>query len=146
LWVFNTSEDTSVSCPSTSNAAGDDAWPQPLGPDSLTWRYFGDWRGMLQGPWAGSMQNMHPQLGAAVEEPSLTAARGRQASRVGVGVRVFEAGLVRMRMGVLGPIDVGVRMLVFDVAVLVCGVVVRVRQLAVTVFVGVRCLVAVVLA
>ena len=32
----------------------------PLGPDSLTWRYFGDWRGMLQGPWAGSMQNMHP--------------------------------------------------------------------------------------
>jgi hypothetical protein len=23
---------------------------------------------MLQGPWAGSMQNMHPQLGAAVEQ------------------------------------------------------------------------------
>ena len=44
--------------------------PQPLGPDSLTWKYFGDWRGMLQGPWAGSMQNMHPQLGAAVEEYS----------------------------------------------------------------------------
>jgi uncharacterized protein (DUF2236 family) len=42
----------------------------PLGPDSLTWRYFGDWRGMLQGPWAGSMQNMHPQLGAAVEDHS----------------------------------------------------------------------------
>ena len=42
----------------------------PLGPDSLTWKYFGDWRGMLQGPWAGSMQNMHPQLGAAVEEHS----------------------------------------------------------------------------
>jgi uncharacterized protein (DUF2236 family) len=47
-----------------------DAPPQPLGPDSLTWKYFGDWRGMLQGPWAGSMQNMHPQLGAAVEEHS----------------------------------------------------------------------------
>src|SRR6201997_553862 len=44
--------------------------PEPLGPDSLTWKYFGDWRGMLQGPWAGSMQNMHPQLGAAVEEHS----------------------------------------------------------------------------
>ncbi|MFW0872655.1 oxygenase MpaB family protein [Rhodococcoides corynebacterioides] len=43
---------------------------QPLGPDSLTWRYFGDWRGMLQGPWAGSMQNMHPGLGAAVTEHS----------------------------------------------------------------------------
>jgi uncharacterized protein (DUF2236 family) len=44
--------------------------PEPLGPDSLTWKYFGDWRGMLQGPWAGSMQNMHPQLGAAVEDHS----------------------------------------------------------------------------
>ncbi|HYB38374.1 MAG TPA: oxygenase MpaB family protein [Mycobacterium sp.] len=49
---------------------GYDAPPRPLGPDSLTWRYFGDWRGMLQGPWAGSMQNMHPQLGAAVEDHS----------------------------------------------------------------------------
>jgi uncharacterized protein (DUF2236 family) len=44
--------------------------PEPLGPDSLTWQYFGDWRGLLQGLWAGSMQNMHPQLGAGVEEYS----------------------------------------------------------------------------
>lgn len=51
------------------SASGYDA--VPLGPDSLTWKYFGDWRGMLQGPWAGSMQNMHPQLGAAVEEHSI---------------------------------------------------------------------------
>lgn len=42
----------------------------PLGPDSLTWEYFGDWRGMLQGVWAGSMQNMHPGLGAGVEQHS----------------------------------------------------------------------------
>jgi uncharacterized protein (DUF2236 family) len=81
-------QDTSEACPLTSTRAagevasgavasgcpvsplGYDAPPQPLGPDSLTWRYFGDWRGMLQGPWAGSMQNMHPQLGAAVEEHS----------------------------------------------------------------------------
>ena len=49
---------------------GYEAPPVPLGPDSLTWRYFGDWRGMLQGPWAGSMQNMHPQLGAAVIDHS----------------------------------------------------------------------------
>lgn len=49
---------------------GYEAPPTPLGPDSLTWRYFGDWRGMLQGPWAGSMQNMHPQLGAAVLDHS----------------------------------------------------------------------------
>jgi uncharacterized protein (DUF2236 family) len=89
---------TSATCPLTSNGAsggasaiasaailgdpadvgggcpvsplGYDAPPIPLGPDSLTWRYFGDWRGMLQGPWAGSMQNMHPQLGAAVIDHS----------------------------------------------------------------------------
>src|ERR1700739_4659941 len=47
-----------------------DAPPIALGPDSVTWKYFGDWRGLLQGPFAGSMQNMHPQLGAAVERHS----------------------------------------------------------------------------
>lgn len=44
--------------------------PQPLGPDSLTWKYFGDWRGLLIALWAGSMQNMHPGLGAGVEQHS----------------------------------------------------------------------------
>lgn len=44
--------------------------PRPLGPDSLTWKYFGDWRGLLLSLWAGSMQNMHPGLGAGVEEHS----------------------------------------------------------------------------
>lgn len=43
---------------------------EPLGPDSLTWRYFGDWRGLLVALWAGSMQNMHPQLGAGVQQHS----------------------------------------------------------------------------
>ena len=52
------------------SALGYEAPPAALGPGSLTWKYFGDWRGMLQGPWAGTMQNMHPQLGAAVEEHS----------------------------------------------------------------------------
>ena len=47
-----------------------DVAPETLGPDSLTWQYFGDWRGLLQGPWAGTMQNMHPKLGAAVSEHS----------------------------------------------------------------------------
>ncbi len=56
-------------CPVTQG--GYVAPPLPLGPDSLTWRYFGQWTGMLQGPWAGSMQNMHPQLGAAVEQHSI---------------------------------------------------------------------------
>lgn len=46
------------------------ATPEPLGPDSLTWRWFGDWRGLLLAPWAGSMQNMHPELGAGVAEHS----------------------------------------------------------------------------
>ena len=74
-------QDTSEACPLTTGSAslasgcpvapgGYDTPPQPLGPGTLTWKYFGDWRGMLQGPWAGSMQNMHPQLGAAVEEHS----------------------------------------------------------------------------
>jgi uncharacterized protein (DUF2236 family) len=58
-----------VGCPVAPG--GYEAPPLPLGADSITWKYFGDWRGMLQGPWAGSMQNMHPQLGAAVEEHSI---------------------------------------------------------------------------
>jgi len=49
---------------------GYEAPPAPLGPESLTWRYFGDWRGMLQGPWAGSMQAMHPHIGAALDQQS----------------------------------------------------------------------------
>ena len=59
----------SAGCP--VSGGGYDAPPTPLGPDSLTWKLFGDWRGLLQGPWAGSMQNMHPQLGAAVTEHSI---------------------------------------------------------------------------
>lgn len=62
------SQPAATGCP--VSPLGYEAPPIPLGPDSLTWRYFGDWRGMLQGPWAGSMQNMHPQLGAAVEDHS----------------------------------------------------------------------------
>lgn len=64
----DTSGGVAGGCP--VSPAGYDTPPAPLGPDSLTWRYFGDWRGMLQGPWAGSMQNMHPQLGAAVIDHS----------------------------------------------------------------------------
>ncbi|WP_028847171.1 oxygenase MpaB family protein [Thermocrispum agreste] len=50
--------------------AGRTTGPKPFGPDSLTWQVFGDWRGLLQALWAGSMQNMHPQLGAAVAQHS----------------------------------------------------------------------------
>jgi uncharacterized protein (DUF2236 family) len=66
----DTSEAGPVAAGCPVSPLGYEAPPEPLGPDSLTWRYFGDWRGMLQGPWAGSMQNMHPQLGAAVEDHS----------------------------------------------------------------------------
>ena len=76
------SQDTSESDPPTSDGGsaatgcpvaggGYQAPARPLGPDSLTWKIFGDWRGLLQGPWAGSMQNMHPQLGAAVKDHSI---------------------------------------------------------------------------
>ncbi|MFT4087778.1 MAG: oxygenase MpaB family protein [Gordonia sp. (in: high G+C Gram-positive bacteria)] len=41
-----------------------------LGPDSVTWRYFGSWRGMLIGLWSGTMQNMHPKLAAGVSDHS----------------------------------------------------------------------------
>lgn len=43
---------------------------RPLGPESLTWKYFGDWRGLLIALWAGSMRDQHPGLGAGVEQHS----------------------------------------------------------------------------
>lgn len=42
----------------------------PLGPDSLTWKYFGDLRTGILGVWIGAIQNMYPQLGAGVEDHS----------------------------------------------------------------------------
>jgi uncharacterized protein (DUF2236 family) len=67
--VTSGSSSVAAGCPVTPG--GYDAPPLPLGPDSLTWKYFGQWTGMLQGVWAGSMQNMHPQLGAAVKDHSI---------------------------------------------------------------------------
>lgn len=43
----------------------------PLGPDSLTWKYFGDFRTGMMGVWIGAIQNMYPELGAGVEEHSI---------------------------------------------------------------------------
>ena len=43
----------------------------PLGPDSLTWKYFGDLRTGMMGVWIGALQNMYPELGAGVEEHSV---------------------------------------------------------------------------
>ena len=43
----------------------------PLGPDSLTWKYFGDVRTGMLGVWIGAIQNMYPALGAGVEDHSI---------------------------------------------------------------------------
>jgi uncharacterized protein (DUF2236 family) len=43
----------------------------PLGPDSLTWKYFGDLRTGMLGVWIGAIQNMYPELGAGVEQHSI---------------------------------------------------------------------------
>jgi uncharacterized protein (DUF2236 family) len=41
-----------------------------LGPDSLTWRYFGDARGLLLIVRAGVLQAMHPAIDAALQQHS----------------------------------------------------------------------------
>ena len=51
--------------PSTANTGN------PLGPDSLTWKYFGDLRTGMLGVWIGAIQNMYPELGAGVEDHSI---------------------------------------------------------------------------
>jgi hypothetical protein len=62
---------------------------------------------------------------------------------VGVLVDLLEPGLVQMRMGVLGPVMVGMGVLVLDVLVLVIGVRMRVLDAAVLVLVRMRALVGV---
>lgn len=42
----------------------------PLGPDSLTWRLFGDRRQLLLLGRSGTLQNMHPAVGAALQQHS----------------------------------------------------------------------------
>ncbi|WP_067491954.1 oxygenase MpaB family protein [Actinomadura hibisca] len=48
-----------------------DPAPTPLGPTSLTWRYFGDTRLLLVGPRAAVLQNMLPALGQGVLDHSV---------------------------------------------------------------------------
>ncbi|WP_280180638.1 oxygenase MpaB family protein [Nocardia farcinica] len=42
----------------------------PIGPGSLTWKYAGDWRNMLFLGRTGILQNMHPAVGAALQQHS----------------------------------------------------------------------------
>ena len=85
--------------------------PAPLGPDSLTWRFFGDTRMALVGPRAAVLQNMLPALGQGVLEHSVffkeTFARvkrsagpilntvygGPDAARTGRQVRDYHTGI-----------------------------------------------------
>jgi uncharacterized protein (DUF2236 family) len=83
----------------------------PLGPDSLTWRFFGDTRMLLVGPRAAVLQNMLPALGQGVLDHSVffseTFARlrrsagpilgtvygGRAAAATGRRVRDYHTGI-----------------------------------------------------
>ena len=60
-----------------------------------------------------------------------------------VVVRVLESRLMDVRVGVLRPVLVGVRVLVLDVLVVMSGVRMRMRRLTMLVFVRVRPLVSV---
>jgi hypothetical protein len=60
-----------------------------------------------------------------------------------VAVHVFHAGLVHVLMSVLGPVIVGVGVLVGDMVVLMRGVRMRVSLFAMVVFVRVRRVVSV---
>jgi hypothetical protein len=62
---------------------------------------------------------------------------------VRVLVNLLEPGLVQMRMRVLGPVMVGMGVLVLDMLVLVIGVRMRVLDAAVLVLVRMRVLVGV---
>ncbi len=53
---------------STAEASARDV--EPLGPESLTWRYFGLWLGFAYGSVPQLLQVMHPVLGHAVDEHS----------------------------------------------------------------------------
>lgn len=61
-----------ITAPQPVTAVGAERHPavEPLGPDSLTWKYFGDIRTGMMGMWIGAIENMYPGLGAGVEDHS----------------------------------------------------------------------------
>lgn len=54
----------------TAEGRSDEPVGAPLGPSSLTWRYFGDTRGLLVALRAGVLQTMHPAISAALKDHS----------------------------------------------------------------------------
>ena len=65
------SSTTTAKFPSTTTPGAAGLPASPLGPDSLTWKYFGDLRTGMLGVWIGAIQNMSPELGAGVEDHSI---------------------------------------------------------------------------
>src|SRR6516165_6030322 len=61
----------STTTTSASNTSKSTQRAEPLGPESLTWKYFGDLRTWMMGVWIGALQNMYPKLGAGVEQHSI---------------------------------------------------------------------------
>lgn len=57
--------------PASGTARTAEGVARPLGPDSLTWRWFGDVRQVLLGPRAAVLQNMLPALGQGVDDHSV---------------------------------------------------------------------------
>jgi uncharacterized protein (DUF2236 family) len=100
-----------ISTTSTAAATPKVSPDDPLGPDSLTWKYFGDLRTGMLGVWIGAIQNMYPQLGAGVtdhsillREPLQRVARsvypimgvvydGDRATQTGAQIKGFHAGI-----------------------------------------------------
>jgi uncharacterized protein (DUF2236 family) len=59
-----------VSSPARAKPEGAAAGGAPLGPDSLTWKYLGDTRGVLLTQRAGVLQVMHPAIAAGLKDHS----------------------------------------------------------------------------
>jgi uncharacterized protein (DUF2236 family) len=72
-WALQFCEDTMTATSTTTATAGISTRKgvDPLGPDSLTWKYFGDLRTGMLGVWIGAIQNMYPELGAGVTDHSI---------------------------------------------------------------------------
>jgi uncharacterized protein (DUF2236 family) len=69
--TMTASSKTTAKTASRSTLGAADPTIDPLGPDSLTWKYFGDLRTGMLGVWIGAIQNMYPELGAGVEDHSI---------------------------------------------------------------------------
>ncbi|WP_127781820.1 oxygenase MpaB family protein [Rhodococcus sp. X156] len=61
---------SAVSNVAATDVAATSTEPRPLGPESMTWYRFGDWRTTLLTLWAGALQAMHPVIDTALVQHS----------------------------------------------------------------------------